>query len=632
MPNWTPLKIRTNYSLQRSSIKIPNLFAKAKEYGYSAMAITELGNLSSVVKFVKEAKEAKIKPLIGCDFYISDGGPVSNLTIICKNLDGWKSLLKAISESNKQERYIVKDKMPTITLERLAELGNGNFIVYGGSINSHLGKGFFADYGIAIKSQKYEFSKGNIRSDWEKYATDRIQQYKKLFGDNNFWLEVQPVHNNAIPSCLILTKIIRHLSKKLNVKRVANADTHYIESHLSEDTRILVALAHQSTLSGIHDRLELGSYYDDMILFRDNSSDLPCLEKISSLSEPEEIDNTNLLAAEVSDFSILSNPKIPQFDCPGGIQPSEYLRQLCLKGWDQLVKTKIPKDRHSAYAERVKYELKLFNEVGLAPYFLVVHDIVSYCQSNGWLASGRGSAGGSIVSWLLGLTEPDPIKYHLIVERFYNVGRNSPGSISLPDIDIDYPVAKRENVISYIRNRFGHDRVAQIATFGAMKGRGALKDVLRAKQVCSAEQQNKITKPIPDESKINDDLEQMRKDEGESSIIKWALENEADKLKEWCYYNDKGQLEGDYAPFFAQAMRLEDVKRTQSKHAAGVVVSSEPLANFCPLILDRSKGEPLVGVDMGDAEGLGGMKLDVLGVQALDDIMDCAESIENGEW
>jgi len=201
----------------------------------------------------------------------------------------------------------------------------------------------------------------------------------------------------------------------------------------------------------------------------------------------------------------------------------------------------------------------------------------------------------------------------------------------MPDIDIDVPINKREEIISYIKKQYGEDKVSQMITFNTMKGRGALKEVLRVYGNITFDEMNKITKFIPDEAKIADELQEMREDTGEASIIRWALENNVDKLKEWCYINDEGQLSGPLAKRFEQAIRLEGTKSNQSKHAAGIVISKDPLRSVCPMVYDSKNKQSIAGMEMQDLESLGVIKFDVLGIAMLDKIMTISNILKTGE-
>ena len=233
------------------------------------------------------------------------------------------------------------------------------------------------------------------------------------------------------------------------------------------------------------------------------------------------------------------------------------------------------------------------------------------------------------MSYLLEITSIDPIKYDLLFERFYNDGRNTEGRISMPDIDVDVPIDKREFVIQHMRDRYGVSKVSQMITFNTLKGRGALKEVLRVYGDISFEETNRITENIPDEAKIADELQEMKEEYGEASIIRWALENEGDKLSQWCSIDSEGVLSGPLSKRFEQAIRLEGTKCHQSKHAAGVAVSAQNLDEICPMIYDSKTEQTIAGLEMADLESLGVVKFDILGVALLDKIMNIRDMLKD---
>jgi DNA polymerase-3 subunit alpha len=350
---------------------------------------------------------------------------------------------------------------------------------------------------------------------------------------------------------------------------------------------------------------------------------------MKQIHHEEEIYNTNIVAELCEDYDILSKPNLPSFDYPKDFESEdEYVRQLCRNGWKKLLSNNLTKEQEKQYADRIKYELGVLQGAGLSSYFLIVQDIVNYVRSNGWLPGpGRGSAAGCLVSYLLGITSIDPLKYGLMFDRFYNAGRNTKDRISMPDIDVDVPINKREDIIQYIKNKYGESKVSQMITFNTMKGRGALKDVLRAYGNVSFDEMNKITKFIPDEAKIADELQEMKEEYGEASIIRWALENNEKDLKEWCFINEKNELDGPLAKRFEQAIRLEGTKSNQSRHAAGVVISAENLSDVCPMVYDTKNKQMIAGMEMQDLESIGIIKFDILGVAMLDKIMDISQSL-----
>jgi DNA polymerase-3 subunit alpha len=318
---------------------------------------------------------------------------------------------------------------------------------------------------------------------------------------------------------------------------------------------------------------------------------------------------------------------LPRFDCPNGISEEEYLKELCRDGWRRLListnKVNSP-DAKKLYGDRFNEELGVINRANLFGYFLIVQDIIRYVNNQGWLSGpGRGSAAGCLISYLLGITQIDPLEYDLLFSRFYNDGRNSKDHISLPDIDMDVPSKKRDNVIEYLKTKYGNDHVSQMLTFGRLQGRSAIKEVLRVYEACSFAEMNTITKYIPNEAEISDQLADM--DDDERSIIRWALINNSKELRDFCYINDDGKLDGEYAEYFKQAIAIEGTFKTQGKHAAGVVISAEPLYKACPMVKEKGSNEKIAGLEMSDLEALGHVKFDILGLSLLDKIMHIKE-------
>jgi intein/homing endonuclease len=280
------------------------------------------------------------------------------------------------------------------------------------------------------------------------------------------------------------------------------------------------------------------------------------------------------------------------------------------------------------YQEFDNYILVQIKDIEIVQGDSLVYDIEvegshNYLSSNGIV---HNSAAGCLVSYLLNITTIDPIKHNLIFERFYSKGRNTDGHISLPDIDVDFPITKRKRVIDYLRQKYGYECVCQMVTFGRLQGRGALKEVLRINNVCDFEQMNIITKNIPQEAEINDQMEEA----GETSIINWTLKNDPKGISDWCYINNNGEIVGEYAEYFKQAIRLEGTYKSQGKHAAGVVVSAEPLDKICPMINDKNSSEKIAGLSMGDLENMGHVKFDILGVLILDRLMGVNNLLKKG--
>ena len=290
---------------------------------------------------------------------------------------------------------------------------------------------------------------------------------------------------------------------------------------------------------------------------------------------------------------------------------------MCRNGWRKLINGKIDKADQDVYRDRVLSELAVIEKAKLSGYFLIVQDYVNEFKNRGCLVGpGRGSGGGSLVCYLTGITMIDPIKYGLIFERFYNEGRNTEDHISLPDIDVDFPPSYREQVIDYLKLKYGQEKVCQMLTFGRLSGRSIIKEVLRVNELCSFDMMNKITDKLPSEAAISDLLGEMEN----PSVILWALENDRDSLVDYCWINEDGSLGGDYAKAFEQSMRMEGIFKTQGKHAAGVVIASEDLTKVCPMVKASRGSEQIAGMEMSDLEAIGCVKFDILGVSVLEKI------------
>jgi DNA polymerase-3 subunit alpha len=350
---------------------------------------------------------------------------------------------------------------------------------------------------------------------------------------------------------------------------------------------------------------------------------------VKNKNESKGLDKSKLkeIYDQCEDYDILNKPMLPKFECPGGITEESYLKELCRKGWKKLLieQNKVADEKNKQkYLDRFKEEFDIIKDANLFGYFLIVHDIIKYVNDRGWLSGpGRGSAAGCLISYLIGITKIDPIEFDLLFARFYNAGRNTADHISLPDIDIDVPGTKRDEIIAYLKDKYGHSRVSQMLTFGRLQGKSAIKEVLRINEACSFGEMNAISNCIPDEAKISDQLAEM--DDEDRSIIRWALINNAEELRDFCRLSEDGKLEGEYAEYFEQAIQIEGTFKTQGKHAAGVVISAEPLQKVCPMVKQKGSSEKIAGLEMTDLEALGHVKFDILGINLLDKIMKIEE-------
>lgn len=339
------------------------------------------------------------------------------------------------------------------------------------------------------------------------------------------------------------------------------------------------------------------------------------------------LDDLEDIFNKCENYNILNQPMLPTFETPNGETEKEYLRTLARQGWkDLLGDTVTSEEGRKVYGDRFRKEYDVIEKADLFGYFLIVWDILNWCREQGWMVGpGRGSAAGCLISYLIGITQIDPIEFDLLFERFYNEGRNTEDHISLPDIDMDVPGDKRDEIIAHLKDQYGHHNVSQMLTFGRLQGRSALKEVLRVNSACGFGEMNEMTKYIPDEAAISDQLAEM--DDEDRSIIRWALMNNADDLRDFCHINSNGELDGDYAEYFQQAIDIEGTFKTQGKHAAGVVISAEPLYQVCPMVNQKSGKEKIAGLEMADLEALGHVKFDVLGINLLDKLMKIKELI-----
>lgn len=610
---YIPLHVHSHYSLQLGLSKPKDIIDRCKKLNISKCALTDSGTIAGSIAFYKEATSNSIEPILGAEIFICNedasiknehNQKLSKITLLCKNLDGWSDLIKIISQSNHPDFF---DKKPRIDLKNLKSIVNGNnLICITGYYGSSLWNSIVSDNELVFE--------------WETNATNHINSLKEIFGEDIF-VEIQLFDNYYNQKDISLQ--LREFCKKHSVARIAGVESYYSEPEDSVDQRILLCSGLKTTLPEISKKIV--SNIDTGVNHFFNSDQYHILdnETIESLYDATEISNTIRIGEMCTGFSPLSKPILPRFDFPKEFKnESEYLRQLCRNGWRTKIEPNVPKENQQVYVDRIKYELEVLEGAGLSSYFLIVRDILQFVRDNGWLPGpGRGSAAGCLVSYLIGITNIDPIKYDLLFERFYNAGRNTKDRISMPDIDVDVPITQRDTIIQYIKDKYGSDRVSQMITFNTLKGRGALKEVLRVYDNISFEEMNSITKNIPDEAKIADELQEIREEEGEASIIRWALENNPDKFKDWCSIDENGELIGPLAKRFEQAIRMEGTKYNQSKHAAGIAIAAKPLDTICPMIFDTKTDQKIAGLEMNDLDALGVIKFDILGIALLDKIM-----------
>jgi len=319
---------------------------------------------------------------------------------------------------------------------------------------------------------------------------------------------------------------------------------------------------------------------------------------------------------KIEQFDIKKKQILPQYHSLGGLSESEFIEKKCES---ELIKRGLGKP----YKERLKYELAVIKKAGMAGYFLIVQDITNFLlKRNRLIGVGRGSAGGCLISYLLNITQVDPIKYDLLFERFYSDDRGS-----FPDIDIDIPPSSRDSLVQYIYENYGEDKFAQLCTFNTLKGAAALKAALRVSpQKVPAYEQNEITKDFQKEGVIDADLKDQEKKHGTRSMVLWTLMNEPKKVSKWCILENEN-FSGVYAKEFEQAIKLDKVIASIGKHASAFVISNEPLYKQAPLIWDEHY---VVGTEMNSSEALGLLKLDLLGLDLVEKAEYMREVLKNG--
>lgn len=412
-------------------------------------------------------------------------------------------------------------------------------------------------------------------------------------------------------------------------------DTYYVNKEDANLHQIILCVGMKTTIPKVHSALNQGKEIENQHFFE--SSEYYVKNNIEAcelmMNNPDGVNIFDDIYDKCEEYNILNSPILPKFLTPDNQTEEEYLKELCRIGWRDLLvkKSKLTDEQvKKTYLDRFLNEFEVIKQAKLFGYFLIVQDIIKYANSKDWLCGpGRGSAAGCLISYLLGITQIDPIEYDLLFERFYNAGRNSEDHISLPDIDIDVPAGKRDEIIMYLKDKYGHRNVSQMLTFGRLQGRSAIKEVLRVREACGFSEMNEITKHIPNEAEISDQLQEM--DEEDRSIIRWALINRPNELRDFCFINNNDELEGNYSEYFKEAIAIEGTFKTQGKHAAGVVISAEELNKVCPMVNPKNGEEKVAGLEMEDLEALGHTKFDVLGLSLLDKLMFIQKWSINGQ-
>jgi DNA polymerase III subunit alpha len=550
------LHVHTQYSLLDGACRIKDLVKKAVDYKMSALAMTDHGNIFGAISFYQTAMQMGIKPIIGCETNIAPGsrfikdpqqGPASHIVLFVKDEAGYRNLLKLISASYLEGFYY----RPRIDKEILSQCSAG---LIGTS--------------ACLKGEVSRNIEQNNFNEALKVA-DELQQ---IFGKGNFYLEVM---DHGLPEQKVVNEGLLKVSRELKIPLVGTNDVHYLEQNQARAHEALMCIQTQTVLSDPKRmRLRTEEYY-----FKDPEA----MKKLFHWA-PEAAEHT-LEIAEKCNLELRFNElHLPRYDPPGGQSKEEFLEDLCLKGVQERFGIITPPIK-----ARLEHELTVIKKMGFLSYFLIVWDFIHYARQRGIpVGPGRGSAAGSLVSYLLGITNLDPIRYGLLFERFLN-----PERTGMPDIDIDFCFERRQEVIDYVTNKYGKDNVAQIITFGTMQARAAVRDVGRVLGVPYGDV-DKIAKLIPGTP-------------GKTLQDALKVEPQLSKL----YQEDKTAAE-----IIDMAQVLEGLERHASIHAAGVVISDRPLTEHVPLFR-TTDGQVTTGFSMKGIAKIGLLKMDFLGLRTL---------------
>jgi DNA polymerase-3 subunit alpha len=553
----THLHVHTEYSLLDGLCRIPQLISKAKELGMTSLAITDHGSMHGVIDFYTAAKEAGVKPIIGCETYVAETNRQSrnvgdknpyHLVLLAKNQQGYHNLIQLITKAHLEGFYY----KPRVDKELLAQYH----------------KGLIALSACAHGELPRLIMEGNLEE-----AADRAVWYKETF--NDFYLEIQ---RHPIPELEQINKGLLSLSSKLNIPIVATNDVHYVNK---EDSAIQELLLCIQTNTSIYDEKRLKMAGDFFYL----KSPAEMADMFADL--PQALANTQKIADMCQLELEFGRLHLPRLDLPEGKASDDYLAELCWQGLKQRYSSSTPE-----IEQRLAYELEIIKQTQFADYFLVVWDLISFAKKQNILFGVRGSAAASLALYCLGITNIDPLTNKLVFERFLNVERREP-----PDIDLDFQDDRRDEMIAYVNQKYGSDHVAQIITFGTLGARAALRDVGRALGMPYS-QVDRVARLVTPRPNIT---------------LNQAL---AENKEMYDIYHEDGAVQN----LVDTAKKLEGIARHASTHAAGVVISREPLTQHMPLqraTKDHEQAATMTQFSMESVARLGLLKLDFLGLANL---------------
>ncbi|MDD3678018.1 MAG: DNA polymerase III subunit alpha [Dehalococcoidales bacterium] len=556
---FTHLHVHSEYSLLDAMCHIPNLVARAKELGMNALALTDHGVMHGAIQFYKEAKDAGIKPIIGCEAYIASGSRLSHtpadkqsyhLVLLAKNNKGYQNLIQLITKAN-LEGFYYRPRMDKEILEQHHEGLIALTACLAGEIPRLISQGRMED------------------------AKEAASWYSQTFGKDNFYLELQ---RHPIPELEPVNQGLVKISEELDIPLVATNDVHYILKEEAKYQDLLMCIGTNTTVLD-EKRKKMA---DDGFYLKSPDEMADMFKDI-----PQAIENTAKIA-DMCDLELeFGRLHLPEIEIPEVMTPFQYLEDLCRRALPKFYPEPTPE-----IEERLKYELDVIQTTQFARYFLVVWDIVKFARENGILVNVRGSAASSIVLRCLEINDIDPIQHKLVFERFLNIERRE-----MPDIDMDFEDKRREEVISYVSRKYGQDHVAQIITFGTLGAKAAIRDAGRA-----------LGMPYSDVDRV-------------AKLIPFAVGMTIDKALEEnsefkAIYNSEATVKNlvDYAK------GVEGVARHASTHAAGVVISKDPLTNHIPLqrvSRETEAGLVMTQYPMDDIAKIGLLKMDFLGLSNL---------------
>ena len=565
--SFTHLHLHTEYSLLDGACRLDDLLDRAVELGMDSMAITDHGVMYGAVDFYKKAKARGIKPIIGCECYLASRGRKDKVHAL--DSERYHLVLLCENATGYQNLISMVSKSwtegfytkPRIDRELLEKYHEG-IIALSACLAGEIPRALMAD-------------------DYER-AKEKALWYNNVFGQGNFFLELQ---NHGIREQKQIEPMLIRLSKETGIPLVATNDTHYVRKEDSKIQQVLICIATNTTL-GQGNGLEFDS--DEFYL----KSEEEMYELFSHV--PEAIENTQIIADRCNYDFEFGNTKLPHFEVPGGRDHFEWFKEQCYAGMHRNYGENPPKE----YFDRLNYELDVINKMGYVDYFLIVHDFIRYAKSKGIpVGPGRGSGAGSIAAYCIGITGIDPMKYNLLFERFLN-----PERVSMPDFDVDFCYERRGEVIDYVIEKYGADHVAQIVTFGTLAARAAIRDVGRAMGIPYNVVDN-VSKQVPRE--LNITIQKALKKSPEFR----ALYESSDEIKN----------------LIDTSMKVEGMPRHTSTHAAGVVITRDPVASYVPLALNDNS--PVTQYTMTTLEELGLLKMDFLGLRTLTVINDAVRMI-----